>query len=93
MTIYLPDVKDHDNTGDDSTQEVDDGHGGAEHDHVGGRHSRPEHADGHYLNNDRNRIDQETDYDWFRVLGFEKTPKQAANKYEIDEEISLQRRK
>ena len=44
----LPEIQDHDEAGDDSAQQVDDRHGGAESDEVGGG-AGPEQAAGQEL--------------------------------------------
>ena len=50
----LPEIQDHDEAGDDSAQQVDDRHGGAESDEVGGR-AGPEQAAGQQVKSSQRR--------------------------------------
>ena len=70
---YLPQVQDHHQAGDEPAQQVDDGHGGAEADEVGGG-TGPEQADGHDLEDDADDVDQKSNNDGFSALRLNKTP-------------------
>ena len=89
LTSNFPHVVDQDKGRDDSGQQVDDGHDGAEHDQVGAGHARPEHTDGHNLHNEAERVDQQPHRQRLRQVGLGEAPQQAGHKHQVDEEISL----